>query len=254
MRIGVCVPAYDGRVHDAHSNAMINMATHCSARGVELVFISCRGCPILTDARNFLVAQALYQGCEKIWFVDSDIAWNECDALFNMLMSPADIIAGAHQARNVHWNDPPRMVVRWAKIPPEQDEETGCWIVDKVATACLVIHRRVFEKLAEMGIADLYIPHGAAEFSDVDHLPYFRNYFDYAKVEFDPPQKLKDELDRIGYKPPYRMNLGEDFYFCHQAQQAGFKCLIDPRVSLVHFDGCVQHNASVEKNVKFEAA
>lgn len=243
MKIGIATPCYDGRVHDAHMHAILKLWPYAAAKGVELEYLAARGCAILPDVRNFLVAQAFKNKCDKVLFLDSDISIGDPEVFLNFLMSPVPIVAGVPQGRNSTWNAEPRLIVRWDKIPPEQDEDTGLWIVEAAATACLLIDMDVFRTLAAKGLAKRYIQHGQVDPNDIPALLHFYNFFDYEKVEMPPGEKLIEQLKAIGYEPPYMMNLGEDFYFCRQARAAGFRILVDPRIHLVHFDGCVQHNA-----------
>lgn len=252
MKIALCVPCYDGRVHDAHMASVLKTFRLAAARGIEILLITGRGSPILPDIRNWCVAMALTAGCDKVWFVDSDIGWeNSIEAALNMITAPVDIVCGVHQKRNTTWNAPAELVVRWGQIPPPEDPETGLWEVERVATAFLCVDRRVFERLADAGIARNYLPHGGV--TTGDHYKWYRNYFWYAIEPSPIPQEAADHLDAIGYDGPRDILIGEDFYFCQRAKEVGARIFVDPRVELVHFDGCVQHNVSL-KNVKFEVA
>lgn len=250
MKIGLCVPAYDGRVHDSHSVSVVRTMMKARERGIDIHMIGGRGSPVLPDVRNWCVAQALAAGCDKVWFVDSDISWETCiDEALNMISAPVDIVAGVHQKRNVTWHDPAKLVVGWKKIPPKEDQETGLWEVSRVATAFVCIDRRVFEKMAEAGIAQNYLPNGTID-EDV-HYPFYRTYFWYGFNECVPLDPVRKRLEELGVPAPYRIFVGEDYWFCQQAEALGFKIYIDPRIRLTHFDGCIQHNASIQ-DVVFE--
>lgn len=245
MKVALCVPCYDGRVHDAHMASVVKTMRAAALRGIEIMLITGRGSPVLPDVRNWSVAMALAAGCDKVWFVDSDIAWEESiDATLNMLCAPVDIVCGVHQKRNPTWNGPPELVVQWDQIPPKVDEVSGLWEVARVATAFVCISRSVFERLAEAGIARNYLPHGKV--NEGNHFPFYRNYFWYDFIPVDPPADARAHLASVGYAGPMEMLQGEDFYFCARAKEVGARIFVDPRVSLVHFDGCVQHNASLE--------
>jgi hypothetical protein len=252
MKIGLCLPSYDGRVHDAHMVSVHRSMLLAASQGVEIMHIIGRGSPILPDTRNWLVAHALEAGCDKIWFVDSDISWETCvpEAL-NMLRAPVDIVAGVHQKKNSLWNEQPaRMVVGWGQVPPPVDEETGLWEVNRVATAFVAIDRSVFERLADAGIARNYLPH-RADFES-RYYRFNRNYFWY---DFQPAvmdQRTADHLEAVGYDGPMESIEGEDYYFCRKAKEVGCRVFVDPRITLTHFDGCVQHNVGL-KDVRFEA-
>lgn len=243
VKVALCTPCYDGRVHDAHMVSVSQTMMAGAARGIEIVHILGRGSPVLPDVRNWCVAQALSARCDKIWFVDSDIAWqSSISETLNMLLAPVDIVCGVHQKRNSLWNDPPDLVVRWKQIPPIAEAETGLWEVDSVATAFVCIDRSVFERIDAAGLARKYLPH-AKEGVDLSWCQHNRNYFWYGFTE-----AASSRPD--GYDGPMEIIQGEDFYFCDIAKRAGCQIFVDPRIELTHFDGCVQHNASL-KNVQF---
>lgn len=244
MRIGLCVPTYTGHVQDALMASVVKTMSAAAQRGIEILLITGRGCPILPDARNWCVAQALAADCDKIWFVDADIAWDGCvNDVINMLLAPVDIVCGVHQARNLRWNDPARLVVRWKKLPPEEDEATGLWEVERCATAFVCIDRSVFDRLAEADIAKRYLPNGTIIVGE--YLRFYRNYFWLSLDPVTPPIATVRALEVLGVPGPYRGLIGEDFYFCQWAEKVGAKIYVDPRIRLTHYDGCVAHDACV---------
>ena len=114
-----CPTLFWARPGRAHGVRRPRPCAAAAPRGIEILLITGRGCPILPDARNWCVAQALAADCDKVWFVDADIAWEDSiDDAINMLLAPVDIVCGVHQARNPKWNDPARLVVSWKKLPP----------------------------------------------------------------------------------------------------------------------------------------
>jgi hypothetical protein len=249
MRIGLCCPTYSGRVQDALMASVVKTMGAAAARGIEILLITGRGCPILPDARNWCVAQALAASCDKIWFVDADISWEDSvDDAINMLLAPVDIVCGVHQARNPKWNEPARLVVRWKDIPPKEDEATGLWLVDRVATAFVCIDRSVFDRLAESGQAQRYLPNGTIIVGE--YLRHYRNYFWLSLDPVSPPAETVAALEALGVPGPYNGLIGEDFLFCSWAEQVGCKIYVDPRLKLVHWDGCVAHDANLG-NVRF---
>jgi hypothetical protein len=244
MRIGLCCPTYSGHVQDALMASVVQTMQKAAARGIEILLITGRGCPILPDARNWCVAQALANDCDKVWFVDADIAWDGCvDDVINMLLAPVDIVCGVHQARNPRWNDPARLVVRWKKLPPEEDEATGLWEVDRVATAFVCIDRSVFDELAAQDIAKRYLPNGVIIVGE--YLKWYRNYFWLSLDPVTPPAATVKALEELGVPGPYLGLIGEDFFFCGWAEKVGARMWVDPRVRLTHYDGCVAFDAAV---------
>lgn len=252
LKVALAMPVYTGTVSDQTMSSVARTMVEATRAGIEIMLIKGRGNAVLPHVRNWLVSQAMVAGCDKIWFVDSDIAWDKCiPETLNMLRAPVDVVAGVHQRRNVFWNDPPELVVKWERIPPEQDEETGLYKVSKVATAFVCIDRSVFERIDAAGLARPYLSFG--EFIPEPAMKYMRAYFWY---DFITPTTMDDEdkakLAEFGYDGPLDILQGEDFYFCDRVKEIGGSIFVDPRIELVHFDGCVQHNVSL-KNVRFEA-
>ena len=251
MKVALCIPCYDGRVHDAHMLSVVKTMRLARDADIEIMTITGRGNAILPEVRNWCVAQALQNKCDKVWFVDSDIAWDQCaEAAINMLLAPVDIVAGVHQKRNSFWNEKATLVVKWKKIPPEKDADTGLFEVTSVATAFVAIDCSLFRRIDEAGLVVPYLPNWSDHKLPDPCIRYYRNYFWLGFEDLDLPQAYRDALAEIGVNGPYRQLQGEDYYFCSLARKAGARIFIDPRIELVHFDGCVQHNASV-KQVRF---
>lgn len=253
MKIGLCIPVYDGRMHDATAVSLSRTMTQAAAMGIEIRLFLARGLGVLPHVRNWLVAQALHAGCDKVWFVDSDIAWDRCiDETLNMLLAPVDVVAGVPQARNIMWNDPARLVVRWDKLPPEIDPETGLYRVLKVATAFMCVDRSVFERIDAAGLARRYTAFGDP--SPDPAMAHLRAWFWY---DFIPATWLTPDLRgrciAAGLPDDLTVMQGEDYYFCDRVKDVGGKVYVDPRIKLTHYDGCVQHTASLA-DVQFVSA
>ncbi len=243
MRVALCIPDYDGRVHDEHATSLMATVRMADKLGIDLIPMYTRGCAVLPDVRNFLVAKALAAGCDKVWFVDSDISWmKSIPEALNMVLCPADIVAGLHQRKNSKWNGAASLVASWKTLPPKQDEETGCYEVNKVATAFVVIDKSVFQKLADAGIAKNYLP-SHIQVEDI-HYPYLRNYFWYDFIPATMTAEQQFHLAKLGMNGPFMSIDGEDFYFCRKATEVGCKIMFDPRIALTHWDGCVQFDVA----------
>lgn len=251
MRIALCIPCYDGRVHDAHMLSVVKTMRLARDAGIEIMTITGRGNAILPEVRNWCVAQALLNECDKVWFVDSDIAWDQCaEDVINMLVAPVDIVAGVHQKRNSFWNEKASLVVKWKNIPPDKDPETGLYAVNSVATAFVAIDCSLFKRIDEAGLVVPYLPNWSDHKLPDPCVKFYRNYFWLGFEEVNLPQANREALEAIGVPGPYRQLQGEDYYFCSLARKVGAGIFVDPRISLTHFDGCVQHNASL-KDVRF---
>lgn len=253
MKIALCIPAYDGRVHDQTMISVSKAMRMAREAGIDILLLTARGNAILPEVRNWCVAQAIQNECDKVWFVDSDIAWDHsAEDAINMLVAPVDIVAAVHQKRNSFWNDKATMVVKWKDIPPKSDPETGLWEVESVATAFVVIDCSLFRRIDAAGLVTPYLPNWSDNKKPDPCIRHYRNYFWLGFQEVDLPAEQRAALAEIGVGPPYRQLQGEDYYFCGLARKVGARIFVDPRVSLIHFDGCVQHNMGL-KDVRFHA-
>jgi GT2 family glycosyltransferase len=145
--------------------------------------------------RNKLVSRFLKSKYEWLFFIDSDTL-PPFDVL-EMTKNGKDICSGIY----FQWKDNKLIPLVYKKNETDFHEEYKVFNdvsdeelveVDGVGAGCLLIHRKVFDKVAK---------------------PWF--LFEYNE----------DGL----------VALGEDFYFCQKAQEAGFKVWVDRRMVCSHY-------------------
>lgn len=145
--------------------------------------------------RNKLVSRFLKSKYEWLFFIDSDTL-PPFDVL-EMTKNGKDICSGIY----FQWKDNKLIPLVYKKNETDFHEEYKVFNdvsdeelveVDGVGAGCLLIHRKVFDKVAK---------------------PWF--LFEYNE----------DGL----------VALGEDFYFCQKAQEAGFKVWVDRRMTCSHY-------------------
>ena len=127
----------------------------------EKQFYLCR-VPSLPLARNILVAEALKNDCQFLFWVDSDMIIESCQdindalkTLYNCLVETGEsIVSGLYRAKQVHGFN----YAMWKKAPPELNkrgyvhvsEWSGNWInVDTVGIGACLMRSKVFEQLKQ---------------------------------------------------------------------------------------------------------
>lgn len=152
------------------------------------------------------IAKAFLEGnCNRLVFIDSDMAWGE-ESFIRLLAlsSKLDIVAGAYQGRY----DPPDFHLRApddVTTPDQlQENEFGCIKMAGVGMGFTAISRKVMEALAKKA--------PIIKYREDDVLPEI--------FRFD---KDKDGNFR-----------GEDMNFFDDARKAGFDLWLDPRIRLGH--------------------
>ena len=172
------------------------------------------GSAIITTARNLLVDAFMRSEATDLLFLDSDINFEAQDALRLLaLATDYPIIAGVPRMRKKDGS----YLVTFYKQEGNDDlivNELGLIRANRVATAFMMINRRVFETL-KAAHPEWWHPHHKLEGG-------MHAYFDFA-------------LTPDGY-------MGEDFLFCERAKEQGFEVWVDPTIKLGHvgtieFDG-----------------
>lgn len=235
MKVAICTPCYDGRVHLQWALSYNDTFMHCIAHNVEPVTCTSRGCANLTRSRNLLVAQALSQGADQIFFIDSDIEWRARDFM-RLVAHDEDVVCGVPQKRTQEWLEDGQMAV----IGIEGAKEVkGILEVERAPSAFMRIKRGVFEKMARKGVAKPFLFEQAPR----ESWPYQYNWFWYDLNPLDRPRE--DYLDWAWGGTPdnrdYVQDDGEDYYFCRKYREIGGKIHIDLDVQLVHYEGLVKH-------------
>ncbi len=112
------------------------------------MFSMTRGQPI-DQARNILATKALESGAEYIMFIDSDVIIPP-EAITRMMQHNLDIVSGVYYVRH-----DPISAAAWMKSKDDSGKynpiikytENALVEVDAIGFGCVLVHRRVFEKL-----------------------------------------------------------------------------------------------------------
>ncbi len=161
------------------------------------------GDSLVSRARNNLVADFLLTKFEAIMFVDSDIIFSpdHVTALWKHIEAGHSIVAGLYPIKQIS-------PLRWCvnAMPGAVQRPDGLIAAREAGTGFLMIHRRVFEAIAK------------------DHPE--RAY----KCDMD--KRTKYDFFRVGVLDGRYMS--EDWFFCHDAREAGFEVMADSSVITEH--------------------
>lgn len=205
-KVFFALPAYDFKVSLKLAISLARFCQQAPAHGIEVNIGSICGCSVVSRARNLLVKDFLETDCTDLIFIDSDINF-EPESIFRLLAWGSDpvkgIVAGVPRTRKTE-------KVYIAKLDEEDGELTmnamGLVRAKRVATAFMLVQRKVFEDLIEKHPEWVY----QDKVSNKDL---------YAIFDF--------MLTEEGY-------IGEDFLFCDRARELGYEVWIDPTIKLGH--------------------
>jgi hypothetical protein len=202
----IAIPSYDWKVSLKSAISLARFAQSAPEHGVQMRIGSICGCSVISRARNLLAYDFLKSPCTDLLFIDSDINFTPDDVYRLMAWGTNHgIVAGVPTARKGD-------KVYIATLDKTDDNEVimnsmGLVRATRVATAFMLIQRRVFETLQA------------------------------AHPEWQHPE---DKLDGniltafFDFKTTPAGYVGEDFLFCDRAREAGFEVWIDPTIKLGH--------------------
>lgn len=228
MRLVVATPTHDGRVHTGHADTVRAIEVACLASGVPFARITGSGSQ-LAKLRSALARQALAtrfadgeQGCTHLLFLDDDIALPQPGAL-SMLLSSLES-TGA-------WLAGAACMVR-----PSLGVSSGRGLVAATVDGALGGDRGESIRWASAVMASDGTTYGlrppeaprpmTAAPGEALMLGTGCLLIDTrALALFGPDEDLFQFAD----------GLGEDWWFCREAQRRGARAVLDPRIATVHY-------------------
>jgi FkbM family methyltransferase len=163
-------------------------------------------------ARNKLVNKMLRGAWQYLLFLDADLAF-EASQIRRLLDHQKDVVCGFYARKK-----PGR--AEWICNPMDAEpNEEGLVRMWESGTGCMLIHRRVFEKLIQARPDCAYLPDGDERNQQTEYA-----LFDSGAV-----------FDRRAGR---RRWMSEDWMFCMRARDCGFTIYGDPTVILMHEGRC----------------
>jgi hypothetical protein len=208
MKIYVAIPAYDRKIACETVRSLLNEQGAGALLGVELQIAFIPGSSLITQARNQAVKGFIDSDCDRMVFIDADVAW-EPGALIRIAQHPVDFVGGAYRYKDDEEGYP----VGWLEDRDElwADPQTGLLEVGMLPGGFLSLSRSVFERLSQHFASRAYTFHGH---------PFFAFF----------------------HCPP---GDGEDGAFCRDWREIGGQIWLDPTLTLTHVEGGRQYTGNI---------
>ena len=219
-------PCFGAQVTVAFLRSMLKLQQACAQHRIGFEFIEISGAPLVTYARNELVARFLDRPhATHLMFIDADIAF-EPEQVLRLLRFGADITAGVYPRKMIDWSKvtravqsgraPEQAALHYVVAWPDQgplEVRNGFARVRYVGAGFLLMRRQVLTRLCE-AYPELRYRRQHAEGSESS--PYCWGLFE---TMIDP--KIE------GY-------LSEDAGFCRRWGELGGEIWVDTQSRLSH--------------------
>ena len=224
ITIFVATPVHsDCSIHYVQSLLMFQQ--RCMTNNI-LVSFSLMKSSLVTQGRNLCVS-AMFEEPKKydyLLFIDSDIEFS-FELIMKMIKKDKDVIAYPYPLKAIDWNkldknriyrkvEDPNLYSKYGYTwPIKIDNRNNIEIIDGVAevshapTGCMLIKRKVFEKMMKE-LPDLRISQPTILNGQMVERENFYNFFD------------------TYHEPETKKYYGEDFGFCKRWAEVGGKCHI----------------------------
>jgi hypothetical protein len=221
----IATPMYGGTATGIYTVSMVQLPAIFLRNRVDLLYAFWNEA-LVPNARNVLTQQFLESQATHLMWIDADIGFNATD-IISMLIADKDIVCGIYPKREIDWARVSQAVK--AGVPPEElsnyagsfafkpldgaagaedADPDGLFEIEAGGTGFMLIKRGVFDALSE------------------DVAEYLSDYL--------PDRKAIKEFYSTAIEPGSGRLVAEDFHFCRQARNRGFKIYAAPWVRLSH--------------------
>ena len=203
MSLVIATPAYGNNVTAAYLRSLVRFAREAPIEW-DLIMPT-RNDSLIQRARNVIASKFLKTDYQRLFFIDADIEFSTDDAakIWNL---NADIGVGIYpfkgpEARYAAWHE--------GRLVTDLNRFDGPIAVDYAGTGFMMIDRKVLAAMYEA-----WPERRHEEGGEPDCFDFFS-----CRVHDD------------GQGPFF---MSEDYAFCHDARQLGFRIMADPSVRLLH--------------------
>lgn len=200
MKVFVAIPVYDGKLQVQTVKGLLEEQSVAVVSGDELHFCFLPSCSVPAMGRNQLVQDFMRSGCDKLFFLDSDLTW-ELGSLIKVARAPVDLVGGCYRYKL----DDESYPISWLDQKDLWSDENGLIEVDTLPNGFLAISRSVFERLERAHPERWYEHQGRRDFC------HFQMIFKDGHLH------------------------SEDTHFCREWRELGGKVFLDPEVTLSHW-------------------
>lgn len=201
MKILVAIPVYDGKLQVETVRCLLNEQALSFASGDEILIRFLPSCSHAAMGRNQLADDFMNSDCERLVFLDADVTF-EPGSILKIAKHKSPFVGGAYRFKLENEMYP----VGWLDKKELWADENGLLEVATLPGGFLSLSREVFEKLKEAHPERSY-----EHFGRTAHC-YFQMLFTEGHL------------------------YGEDSYFCKEWRDLGGKVLLDPELTLTHWD------------------
>lgn len=226
FKLFLALPTYGGMISSYTCNSLLKLIHLLAMSNIPYETRIISNESLIQRARNTLANTFLLTDCTHLFFIDSDIEFNPEDVL-RMVHSNVDIIGGIYPAKEIRWDKMKLAMEMYPQITPLECSHIAARMVfnadfngeiklsdpleiNEIGTGFLLIHKRVFEKLAQINPANKYEKINPITNEKQDHYAFFN---------------VRVENNRL---------ISEDYAFCQDARAVGFKVHAAPWVHLGH--------------------
>lgn len=217
-KLFLAIPAYDHKISLKSAISIARLAQIVGEHGIQIAIGSICGCSVVSKARNLLVDEFLDSECTDLLFLDSDINFEPEDVLRLLAWTTNyGVAAGVPRTRK-----PKGAYIVTMDHGPQNElvaDDMGCVKTKRVATAFMMVQRKVFETLRDA--------HPEWQYYDDNSGKKLHAFFDFLVT----PE---------GY-------VGEDFLFCDRVHAHGFEVWVDPTIKLGHM-GVIEYHGDFGKD------
>ena len=218
MKIFIAIPSYDHKVYAQTMAALLQEQMAADTTGDQLIYCVAPGYSLVTHARNDLVKNFLDSDCQRLFFIDADVAWEQ-GALLKLAKMPVDIVGGAYRYKH----EPESYPIHWPPVDVVKANADGLIEVHGLPTGFMSVSRSVFARLKARFHERAYEFHGKA-YHAFFHAPFMDGKFH-----------------------------GEDTAFCAEWRSIGGKLYLDPTLKLTHVEGGQSYTGCIADWLKRKA-
>ena len=200
--IHFATPCYGGQINEVCFQSYMNWTILAMQNDLAFTIDTLSNESNINRGRNSCAAKFLAGDCTHLMFVDADIGWNPVDVV-QLVNHQKDVVVGAYPQKTM----PPLYVINKLEQPEREEDLVE---VMNAGTGFMLIKRNVFDKLIEQGATKYRDDIGLDTNTN-------ENQYDFFNCTIQDGQYLT-----------------EDYSFCHQVKQAGFKIWLDTSIELTH--------------------
>ncbi len=222
MKVFIAIAAYDRKLACETARSLLNEQAAAIALGSDIIDLEvgfAPGCCALHYTRDILARNFLRSDCERLVFVDNDVAFEAGD-LIKTALRPQEIVGVATRLKK----EPEQYPVIFAPTANGQlwaDPQSGLLEVVNMPAGFLAISRTVFEQLEKAHPERAYVHDNSEKFQGFFQCPY-------------------GSTEEAGFFADWR--------------RLGGKCWVDPEIQLMHIDGGMRYSGKLGNHLRSKMA